>query len=92
MSTSQDSAPDEDDELGPDGEPAAREWRKVQIRTSTYERIEKWLATRYPDPKLRPTLRVTADQLMNNAVDDAEDHVPPKPSPLDELATLGRKP
>lgn len=90
MSNPQDEAPDEDDELGPDGQPV-REWRKVQIRTSTYERVEKWLATRYPDPKLRPTLRVTADQLMNNAVDHAEDQVPPKPSPLDELATLGRK-
>ena len=69
-----------------------REWRKVQIRTSTYERVVKWIETRHPNPKLRPNLRDIADQMMNNAVDHAEDRIPPKPSPLDELATLGRKP
>jgi hypothetical protein len=65
-----------------DSERDTRDWIKVQIKPDTYARLRAWIDAVYPDSRLRPPMREAAE------LDDAEQQVPPEPTPLDRLAAL----
>lgn len=71
-----------------DSERDTRDWIKVQIKPDTYARLRAWIDAVYPDSRLRPPMREAAELLMGLALDDAEQQVPPEPTPLDRLAAL----